>query len=255
MISVHAAGQPGSTFHLALGDLPTWLLAVIASLAFVAAVRAYQEQVKTGKDLADQVKVQQQALEDQRKASKALADQAELQRQVLADQQAANAKQAEVLDAQLAELSRQARAAERQQADAVVFTPKQRIAPEGTSGEVDGKLAHMAVVMNGSQRPIRNVTCRIRPNEFHGYDWEATKVAEVAMAPVTDMTQIPVSHQAQDTGRLAMIRVGQCFEFRFAMPVAGNPDAKIKVRFTDDFGLHWQIDNDLHLEPLGERDW
>jgi hypothetical protein len=27
------------------------------------------------------------------------------------------------------------------------------------------------------------------------------------------------------------------------------------VRFTDDAGLHWEIDNDLHLEKLPERDW
>jgi hypothetical protein len=27
------------------------------------------------------------------------------------------------------------------------------------------------------------------------------------------------------------------------------------VRFTDDAGLHWQIDHDLHLERLSDRDW
>jgi hypothetical protein len=34
-----------------------------------------------------------------------------------------------------------------------------------------------------------------------------------------------------------------------------TPDAKIKVRFTDDAGLHWEIDHDLHLEKLAERTW
>lgn len=75
------------------------------------------------------------------------------------------------------------------------------------------------------------------------------------MAPVSDITQIPVSHQPLDSGRLLMIRVGQCFEFRFPVPVANAPDAKIKVRFTDDARLHWQIDSDLHLEPIANRDW
>jgi len=28
----------------------------------------------------------------------------------------------------------------------------------------------------------------------------------------------------------------------------------MKVRFTDDAGLHWQIDHDLHLEKLEHRD-
>jgi hypothetical protein len=27
------------------------------------------------------------------------------------------------------------------------------------------------------------------------------------------------------------------------------------VRFTDDAGLHWEIDNDLHLKKLDSRDW
>jgi len=27
------------------------------------------------------------------------------------------------------------------------------------------------------------------------------------------------------------------------------------ARFTDDAGLHWQIDQDLHLERLSEREW
>src|SRR5260370_11865093 len=45
MISVLAARSPGSSFHLALGDMPTWLLALFAALAFVAAVRAYPQPV------------------------------------------------------------------------------------------------------------------------------------------------------------------------------------------------------------------
>src|SRR5260370_16936026 len=40
MISVLAARSPGSSFHLALGDMPTWLLAVFAALAFFPPVRA-----------------------------------------------------------------------------------------------------------------------------------------------------------------------------------------------------------------------
>jgi hypothetical protein len=32
------------------------------------------------------------------------------------------------------------------------------------------------------------------------------------------------------------------------------PDATMTARFTDDAGLHWQIDHDLHLEKLDSRD-
>src|SRR5260370_11425582 len=73
MISVLAARSPGSSFHLALGDMPTWLLAVFAALAFVAAVPAYPEQVKARQALADQLNVQQLALGDQRTARSTLA--------------------------------------------------------------------------------------------------------------------------------------------------------------------------------------
>jgi hypothetical protein len=33
-----------------------------------------------------------------------------------------------------------------------------------------------------------------------------------------------------------------------------NRDARVTMRFTDDAGLHWQIDHDMHLEKLDNRD-
>jgi hypothetical protein len=33
------------------------------------------------------------------------------------------------------------------------------------------------------------------------------------------------------------------------------PDATVVARFTDDAGLHWQINHDLHLERLADRGW
>ncbi len=32
-------------------------------------------------------------------------------------------------------------------------------------------------------------------------------------------------------------------------------DPTLEVRLTDDAGLHWQIDGDLHLQKLEARDW
>jgi len=37
--------------------------------------------------------------------------------------------------------------------------------------------------------------------------------------------------------------------------VTHSPDGRVIARFTDDAGLHWQIDQDLHLERLSEREW
>lgn len=54
--------QPAkSSFHVALGDLATWLLAVFALGALTAAGLAYLEQRKAGIALADQVEDQQKA--------------------------------------------------------------------------------------------------------------------------------------------------------------------------------------------------
>ncbi len=108
------------------------------------------------------------------------------------------------------------------------------------------KTVHMAVVGNGSGRPIRDVVCRIKPHPVRGYDWEAAVVAELAGRP-------PFRNPRQ-AGQAPLIRAGQTFGFRFPFPFGDHPDARMKVRFTDDAGLHWQIDHDLHLEKLEHRD-
>src|SRR5262245_15228812 len=107
------------------GDMPTWLLAVIALGALIAAILAYLKQADAGSKLqadagsklADQVDLQRQALADQQTANAKLTKQVDLQRAALADQPAANAAQARVLEAELAELRQRAEAIARQQAD------------------------------------------------------------------------------------------------------------------------------------------
>ena len=100
-----------------------------------------------------------------------------------------------------------------------MFAPKQGTAPEGTSGEVNGKLAYMAVVKNGSHRPIREVTCRLSPLAGRDYDAQLPRVAELTpLLPVSDVMQLPFSAHPQNADRVAMIRADQCFEFRFAVP-------------------------------------
>jgi hypothetical protein len=34
-----------------------------------------------------------------------------------------------------------------------------------------------------------------------------------------------------------------------------QPEGRMTARFTDDAGMHWQIDPDLHLGKLNSRDW
>ena len=54
-----------SSVHVNLGDLPTWLLAVVAVGALVAAIAAYRKQSSSDDHLAEQVRLQGEALEDQ----------------------------------------------------------------------------------------------------------------------------------------------------------------------------------------------
>jgi hypothetical protein len=105
----------------------------------------------------------------------------------------------------------------------------------------------MAVVENGSGRPIRDVVCRIKPDSVRDYDREAAVVAELTGG------NPPFLNPRQD-GQAQLIRAGQTFGFRFPFPFVDHPDARMKVRFTDDAGLHWQIDHDMHLEKLEHRD-
>ena len=53
-----------------------------------------------------------------------------------------------------------------------------------------------------------------------------------------------------------LIRAGQrygfVFEIRSNKVLIGDG---IAVRFTDDAGLHWQIDHEQHLKKLDKRDW
>jgi hypothetical protein len=57
-----------------------------------------------------------------------------------------------------------------------------------------------------------------------------------------------------DGTHIPLIRVGEAGGFVFEAQTAEHPKARIAARFTDDAGLHWQIDHDLHLEKLDKRD-
>jgi hypothetical protein len=61
-------------------------------------------------------------------------------------------------------IARQARALERQQADAVDFSWRPASPVEGAVADEAYKAVYMAVVENGSHRPIRDVECYIELN-------------------------------------------------------------------------------------------
>jgi hypothetical protein len=208
---------------IAWGHVPTWLAVIVAAVGGGIALRQLRQQGNVIKG--------------------------EVER---------NKRRDELLDGQLAELEQRGRIIERQQADAVDFSWRTGMgAAHGGSGEVERAEVHEAVVANLSRRPIRNVTCRIRPLPVQGYDWGAVVVAELGEQP--EGFRPAISSEAwfdeRRDDKVPLIRAGRKFVFQFPIPSESSPDAKMKARFTDDAQIHWQIDSDLHLEKLPERDW
>jgi len=232
-LAVRAAGQAGPSVQW--GDVPTWVLAVIALAALIAAVAAYRKQADAARQLAEQVGLQQTAL---------------------ADQQEANRKQAEVLDAQLREITQRMEAAERQQASAIT------LASSGWAGSVPGIRSeggpdvHMALAGNQSPRPISNVVCGIasspldvpRPAYMVG---RITKHLPMPLSP-PQLAQEWLTDQRKDT-RVSLLRAGETAGFVFPDEISNHPGI-MTLRFTDEAGLHWQIDHDQHLQKLDSRD-
>jgi hypothetical protein len=227
-LTVQAASHaPASSVQW--GDVATWVLAVGALGALIAAGLAY-------------------ALQDG--ASRKLAEQVSLQHEQLKDQQRANHLQAKVLEAQLRQIQQRAEGYERQQADAITLTPSSsavvlqqgmRLPPDATVYE--------ALVLNGSPRPIRNATCHIKLASGAGSTYKADFVSRYV--ETADGRRL----REQDEGsQVVLARAGETWAFNFQHEFRGYSDARMTLRFTDDAGLHWQIDHDLHLQKLDNRD-
>jgi hypothetical protein len=185
-----------------------------------------------------------------------------LQRRQLAGQQAViegeaerNKRRDELLDGQLRELEQRAQVAERQQAEAVEFSWQGATPLEGVVAEKPDGLIWMGVVHNESRRPIRDVVCRIQPHPAQDFDWGATIVAQLGDVAIAQSASVPVFCEPKLGDRVPLIRAGSRFGFLTPFPVADHGAARMKVRFTDDAGLHWESDPDLHLAKLASRDW
>jgi hypothetical protein len=197
MISALVPPSPG--FHVSLGELPTWLGVLAAS---VAALFVYL-----------QLRAQQQQLG--------------LQQQ---------------------ELTRQVAAIERQQANDVDVVHGQVVNLTDTGPGTAEHIDYWSVqITNSSRRPIREVAARIEPQP--GTPLVAPWQLRLAS------TDQPAGGYVPGTG-VPVLRKSVTVGFVFIKPFRQHPQARILVRFTDDAGLHWQIDENLHLSRLGdERDW
>ena len=125
-----------------------------------------------------------------------------------------------------------------------------------------GTQVHAAVVSNGSRRPVSNVACKIGGWSDTGSIFQnAPRESEFAVltgrmtdpAPsVTREPETPVEAGGTEPKMLPGEKYLFVFEINSHRALLLTP--VVAVRFTDDAGLHWQIDRDQHLEQVIDRD-
>jgi hypothetical protein len=155
-----------------------------------------------------------------------------------------NKRRDELLDGQLRDLQRRTLVAERQQADAITL--------ELVKTESDPPV-WVASVTNAAERPVRNVSCRLSSADGNGDLVAANFGRLVDWAPGREVLRRLVI-EAEPGSSLPLLRAGLTYSFGFEKGPDDYPDATVTARFTDDAGMHWQIDHDLHLTRLDNRD-
>jgi hypothetical protein len=233
-------------FATQLTAAATAALAVFAVVTAVFAFLAYRKQSKEVSDMAEMLNVQSERLAGQRKI---------------------NEFQAKDLQESLKERERLRQIAERQQANDVGFawwpsshvlivSPPVRLpgapvrtemVPPATSGD------SVLVIDNASRRRILRAACRVEPSEGSGLVLAAECTGQLSDAK-TESHRAFLNNPA-DGSTVPLIRADSRYGFLLRFDLEANPGARLAARFTDDAGLHWQIDQDLHLEPLSSRDW
>jgi hypothetical protein len=217
---VHAPGRPGTW-----DDVQKWLTFAVVVLGLPTALY--------------QLNLQRLQLRDQQAVIEADAERSK--------------RRDELLDRQLQELEQRALMTERAQAEQVEFSWRPSRPVDESKAEAGD--IWMGVVENTSHRPIRDVICRIQPHPAQGYDFSSQAVGELAEAPVGPKAQMPVFVSPKLGDHVALIRGGKTYGFKTSIPVADHQVARMIVRFTDDAGIHWEIDADLHLAKLPSRNW
>jgi hypothetical protein len=141
------------------------------------------------------------------------------------------------------DLSQREQILERQQANCIDLT---------WTGNVDNY--YMGIVRNESDRPIWNVVCQIELAPGQGLQ-PATATGRFEPSPFPGQEGKHVFREDAKGSPVSLIRVDQAHGFVFSFDILDHRMARIPARFTDDAGLHWQIDHDLHLAKLEHRDW
>jgi hypothetical protein len=180
-----------------------------------------------------------------------------LQEREFEEQRTINRKRDELFGKQLRESEQRIMIIERQQAEMIDLEPRSTLREVPGLDPATNDTARAADVANRSPRPIRNVACRIEAAPSAPAQ-EASLSGVYAEFPPGPLQAPGATNRAlidpPAKPRITLIRSGETGAFLFPVGARLNQDARVAVRFTDDAGLHWQIDHDLHLEKLDNRD-
>ena len=144
-----------------------------------------------------------------------------------------NTARDKLLDGQIRELQQREASRRREQAEQIDMTWEDMASAPGQS---------LAVVINGSRRPVRNVSCVA----FVGDSREPLAARYAAELRPPDFV---MPDRQEDSWMLVYtLRAGGQAGFQFATKVAN--DGETEVEFTDDAGYRWSLTSGLHLSPL-----
>lgn len=200
------------------GDVPTWVAALGGTGAAAAALR--------------QLALQRRQLANQQRAVEAQAER--------------NRKRDELVDRQLRDFDQRAQIWERRQAEKITieFTPSERPPRDATISEGDQVFA--ALVVNDSDRPIREVTAGIVINNAKAQPASAHHRLIPSTYPNSGGFGVGGTVQS---GHCDLMMIDDRTEFVFPYSTSTYA-AVVLVRFTDDAGLRWQVDPNLHLQRV-----
>jgi hypothetical protein len=221
-------------FATQLTAAATAVLAVFAIVTAYYARKAFRSQSKQVSGQGEMLKVQSDQLGEQR---------------------AINALQAKDLEASLEERERLRRITEREQASAISFywwpANEVLILRQPLAGPEPG--ISVLVIDNGSNRRIVNAACRAEPSGGAGLTLAAEETGQLTADHEISNFRALLNRPAEGSA-VPLIRGGLKYGFLLRLDLHENPDARLAARFTDDENRHWQIDQDLHLEALENRD-
>jgi hypothetical protein len=151
------------------------------------------------------------------------------------------------LRGQQKDFERQVTQLERQQADAIDLTGWSERAmmviwPPGNGHEQPKAILS---IENKSSRPIRNIRGRIWPQEESSRFIDAYAKGFVGR---DEASGNPCIFSPVLGGLLTLMKPGHWFGLLFDEEFAKK--SRFSVRFVDDAGLQWQIDQDLHLRKI-----